>query len=206
MPNKFLITGLFVLLLCFSVVGQDKEKIEKNPQIPKVVVIDSIIEIKEPINPLSPAKAAFYSAILPGLGQAYNKKYWKIPIVYGAIGTGVYFYITNNKEYNRYRDAYKSRLAGFETDEFYFDSQGNKLSSPRVTTEGLERGQKFFRKNKEVSLLVTMGIYALNIIDANVDAHLLQYNVDENLSLAPHYNINEIDATGNVGLTLNFKF
>tara|TARA_R110002049_G_scaffold252890_2_gene428217 strand:- start:3648 stop:4268 length:621 start_codon:yes stop_codon:yes gene_type:complete len=205
-PNKFLITGLFVLLLCFSVVGQDKEKIEKNPQIPKVVVIDSIIEIKEPINPLSPAKAAFYSAILPGLGQAYNKKYWKIPIVYGAIGTGVYFYITNNKEYNRYRDAYKSRLAGFETDEFYFDSQGNKLSSPRVTTEGLERGQKFFRKNKEVSLLVTMGIYALNIIDANVDAHLLQYNVDENLSLAPHYNINEIDATGNVGLTLNFKF
>jgi hypothetical protein len=205
-PNKLLITGLFALLICFSVIGQNKEKKEKKSQIPKEVVIDSIIKIKDPINPLSPAKAAFYSAVLPGLGQAYNKKYWKIPIVYGAIGTGVYFYITNNKEYNRYRDAYKNRLAGFETDEFYFDSQGNKLTTPRVTTEGLERGQKFFRKNKELSLLVTIGIYALNIIDANVDAHLLQYNVDENLSLAPHYNINEIDATGNVGLTLNFKF
>lgn len=206
MLNKLLITGLFAFLFCFSIDGQNEEKKEKEPQIPKGVVIDSIIEIREPINPLSPAKAAFYSAILPGLGQAYNKKYWKIPIVYAAIGTGVYFYIDNNKNFNRYRDAYKSRLAGFTNDEFYFDSQGNELSSPRVTTEGLERGQEFYRKNKELSLLVTIGIYALNIIDANVDAHLLQYNVDENLSLAPHYKINEIDATGNLGLTLNFKF
>lgn len=207
MPNKILIAGLFVLLSCFSVVGQDKEKKEKKPQIPKeVVVIDSIIKINNPIDPLSPAKAAFYSAILPGLGQAYNKKYWKIPIVYGALGTGVYFYINNNNEYNRYRDAYKSRLAGFTNDEFYFNPDGTIRTTPRVTTEGLERGQKFYRRNKELTLLVIIGIYALNIIDANVDAHLLQYNVDENLSLAPHYKLNEIDARGNLGLTLNFKF
>lgn len=198
MPNKILITGLFAFLFCFSVVGQDKEK---KPQTPKEVVIDSIIEIRDPINPLSPAKAAFYSAILPGLGQAYNKKYWKIPIVYAAIGTGVYFYINNNNEYNRYRGAYKSRLAGFTNDEFYNDD-GTVI----VTTDNLETAQEFYRKNKELSLLVTIGLYALNIIDANVDAHLLQYNVDENLSLAPHYKLNEFDATGNLGLTLNFKF
>lgn len=205
MPNKFLIISLFTCFFCFSSLAQEKkEKIKKD--LPKEVVIDSIIEIRAPIDPLSPAKAAFYSAILPGLGQAYNKKYWKIPIVYAAIGTGVYFYINNNNEYNRYRDAYKSRLAGLETDEFYFSADGTKLTSPRVTTDGLERGQKFYRRNKELSILVTIGMYALNIIDANVDAHLLQYNVDENLSLAPHYNINEIDATGNLGLTLNFKF
>ncbi|MDP5157090.1 MAG: DUF5683 domain-containing protein [Flaviramulus sp.] len=178
----------------------------KKKLLPEEVIIDSIIEIRKPIDPLSPSKAAFYSAILPGLGQVYNKKYWKVPIVFGAIGTGVYFYISNNKEYNRYRDAYKSRLAGFTNDEFYFDSQGNQLTTPRVTIDGLERAQKFYRKNKEISLLVTIGLYALNIIDANVDAHLLQYNVDENLSLAPHYKINELDATGSVGLTLNFKF
>ena len=204
MPNKFLILSIFAVLFCFSAIAQEKEK--KRKKLPKEVVIDSIIEIKEPINPLSPAKAAFYSAILPGLGQAYNKKYWKIPLVYGAIGTGVYFYITNNREYNRYRDAYKSRLAGFTNDEFYKDANGNQLATPRVTTESLERGQKFFRKNKEISLLVTFGLYALNIIDANVDAHLLQYNVDENLSLAPHYKFNEFDASSNLGLTLNFKF
>lgn len=204
MLNKFLIPSICCLLCCFSLIAQENDS--KKKQLPEEVVVDSIIEIKEPINPLSPAKAAFYSAILPGLGQAYNKKYWKIPIVYGAIGTGVYFYINNNKEYNRFRDAYKSRRAGFTNDEFYFDASGKKLTSPRVTTEGLERAQKFYRRNKEISLLVTIGLYALNIIDANVDAHLLQYNVDENLSLAPHYKINEFDASSNVGLTLNFKF
>ncbi|GAA4948253.1 DUF5683 domain-containing protein [Algibacter agarivorans] len=187
-----------------SLIAQDKTK--KKEQLPKEVVIDSIVKISKPINPLSPAKAAFYSAILPGLGQAYNKKYWKIPLVYAAIGTGVYFYISNNKEYNRYRDAYKSRLAGFTNDEFYLDSQGNQLTTPRISTERLEDAQKFYRRNKEISLLVTFGLYALNIIDANVDAHLLQYNVDENLSLAPRYQFNEFDASSNIGLTLNFKF
>ncbi|AUP78346.1 DUF5683 domain-containing protein [Flavivirga eckloniae] len=205
MPNKSLIVSAIAFLFCFSTIAQEKEK--KRKQLPKEVVIDSIIEVKDPINPLSPAKAAFYSAVLPGLGQAYNKKYWKIPLVYGAIGTGIYFYVTNDREYNRYRDAYKRRLAGFEDDEFFFSADGTtRLTSPRVTTESLERGQKFYRKNKEVALLVTIGLYALNIIDANVDAHLLQYNVDDKLSLAPHYKFNEFDATSNLGLTLNFKF
>ena len=202
--NKSLITIVLAFLCCLSLIAQDKTK--KKEQLPKEVVTDSIVKINKPINPLSPAKAAFYSAILPGLGQAYNKKYWKIPLVYAAIGTGVYFYISNNKEYNRYRDAYKSRLAGFTNDEFYLDSQGNQLTTPRISTERLEDAQKFYRRNKEISLLVTFGLYALNIIDANVDAHLLQYNVDENLSLAPIYQFNEFDASSNIGLTLIFKF
>jgi len=150
--NKFLIVNVFFLLFCISFYGQDK----KNKKVKDTLIVENAPKIQEPINPLSPAKAAFYSAVLPGLGQAYNKKYWKIPIVYGALGTGIYFYISNNKEYNRYRDAYKSRLAGFEDDEFY----------GRITLDGLQRAQKFYRKNKEVSLLVTIGIYALNIIDA----------------------------------------
>ena len=60
---------------------------------------------------LRPSKATFYSAVLPGLGQAYNKKYWKIPIVYGALATGLYFYNQNDNDYKRYRNAYKRRLA-----------------------------------------------------------------------------------------------
>ena len=204
MPNKFFIAGLFSIFFCWCISAQEKNK--KKNELPKEIVADSVIVKRNSYNALAPAKAAFYSAVLPGLGQAYNKKYWKIPIVYGGLATGIYFYTTNNKEYNRYRDAYKNRLAGLTTDEFYFDTQGNQLSSPRVTTDGLQRAQKFYRKNKEISLLVTLGIYALNIIDANVDAHLMQYNVDENLSLAPHFKINEIDRTSNLGLTLNFKF
>ncbi|NCP52732.1 MAG: hypothetical protein GW817_10770 [Flavobacteriales bacterium] len=183
---------IFCLLFYFSMFGQNNKKVKKIDTL----TISSINKVSKPINPLSPAKAAFYSAVLPGLGQAYNKKYWKIPIVYGALGTGIYFYTTNNKNYNRYRDAFKRRLAGFEDDEFI----------NRVTMDGLQRAQTFYRKNKELSLLITIGIYALNIIDANVDAHLLQYNVNENLTLSPHFKFNELNVKSDVGLTLNFKF
>jgi len=170
-----------------------------------IVVQDSTAS--NPIDPLTPSKAAFYSAILPGLGQAYNKKYWKIPIVYAALGTGIYFYADNNKEYKRYRNAYKSRLAGFATDEFWGrDNNGDPLTTPNISNDGLIRAQRTLRRNKEISLLVTIGIYALNIIDANVDAHLLQYNIDDNLALKPHFNFNELDASTNLGLTLGFKF
>lgn len=205
MPNKILITTVLFILCCFSLVAQNKKKNEKSETLEHLVIQDST-KVSTPIDALAPAKAAFYSAILPGLGQAYNKKYWKIPIVYAALGTGVFFYIDNNKEYNRYRDAFKSRLAGFETDEFFFDPDGTKRETPRVSFDGLQRAQRLFRRNQEVSLLVTLGLYALNIIDANVDAHLLQYNVDENLTLVPHYKFNNINTSSTVGLSLNFNF
>lgn len=145
---------------------------------------------------LAPAKAAFYSAVLPGLGQAYNGRYWKIPIVYAALGTGAYFFIDNNKQYNRYRDAYKRRLAGYEDDEF----QG------QLTDDALIRAQKQFRRNKELSLLITAGLYVLNIIDANVDAHLQQFNVNNKLVLEPQFNKNQFSRKPNYGLSLNFNF
>ncbi|MDG1714026.1 DUF5683 domain-containing protein [Lacinutrix sp.] len=204
MTNKVLIT-VFSVLLCFSAIaqeGKEEQKITKEKKSPSaksddtlvIIPADSALTRKE-IDPLRPAKAAFYSAVLPGLGQAYNKKYWKIPIVYAAIGTGIYFYTDNNKQYKRVREAYKRRLAGFEDDEF----QG------RLTDDGLREAQKSFRRNKELSLLITFGLYALNIVDANVDAHLLQFNVDDNLSFKPHYTIDEFNNKGRVGLTMNFK-
>lgn len=149
-----------------------------------------------PYNPLAPAKAAFYSAVLPGLGQAYNGKYWKIPLVYIGLGTGIYFYIDNNKQYHRYRDAYKSRLAGETDDEF----QG------LLSDSNLVDAQKMYQRNKELSLLVTAVIYVLNIIDANVDAHLQQFNVSEDLSFKPNMNYDKFTGDQSVGLSLDFRF
>jgi len=149
---------------------------------------------------LRPSKATYYSAILPGLGQAYNKKYWKIPIVYGALASGIYFYKQNDKDYNRYRNAYKRRLAGFTDDEFF----GNGLS-PSISNDGLIRAQNTLKRNKELSILVTVGLYILNIIDANVDAHLLQYNLDDNLSIKPNIEINRLNNQSNMGISLNIK-
>ena len=87
---------LILLLLCFGFgIAQDKEEKTSDIEVgDEVLVLDDTVT-RKPLDPLSPSRAAFYSAILPGLGQAYNKRYWKIPIVYAAIGTGVYFYIRN---------------------------------------------------------------------------------------------------------------
>lgn len=208
MLNKQHILLVSVLVFCISAFSQDKQT--KKDSVPdtsnELKVITNTTKKKE-IDPLAPSKAAFYSAVLPGLGQAYNKKYWKIPIVVGAITGGILVYDFNNREYKRYRDAYKRRLAGFTDDEFYgADENGTPFETPFVSTDGLIEAQRKLRRRKELSLLVTVGIYALNIIDANVDAHLLQYNVDENLSLSPHYKYNDLEGASDVGLTLNFKF
>ena len=202
MQSRFLLI-LAVLVfpfITFAQEGNDKGELGNN-----IVVLDSTS--KPAINPLSPAKAAFYSAILPGLGQAYNKKYWKIPLVYAALGTGIVIYLDNDKQYDRYRDAFKRRLAGFNDDEFWgVDTNENPLSTPQISNDALIRAQRTLSRNREISLLVTIGIYVLNIIDANVDAHLLQYNIDENLALKPHFKVNQIDASTNLGLTLGFNF
>ena len=147
------------------------------------------------IDPLTPAKAAFYSAILPGLGQAYNKKYWKIPIVYGAIGVSLYYYIDSNQKYHQYRDAYKRRLEGFTDDEYSYLDESRLISA-----------QKFYQRNRDLSALFVVGFYVLNIIDANVDAALIQFNVNENLSMRPNIYLNDVTMKSNVGLTFNYNF
>ena len=164
------------------------------------VVVEEPLD-HEPYDALAPARAAFYSAVLPGLGQAHNGRYWKIPIAYAGLGVGVYFYLNNDKQYDRYRSIYKRRLAGYTDDEFT-TPQGVQ----RVTNDGLIRAQRFYQRNKELSLLVIAGIYALNIIDANVDAHLQQFNVSEDLSLRPAVNFNEHTGETGYGVSLNFNF
>jgi hypothetical protein len=176
---------LLALFLTGTVCAQDKKE--------AVLVANDTVK-RDEINPLAPSKAAFYSAILPGLGQAYNKRYWKIPLVYGAIGTSLYFYRDNNKKYHQYRDAYKRRLAGYTDDEFdYLDN------------DRLIAAQKFYQRNRDLSLLITAAFYILNIVDANVDAHLMQFNVSDNLSLAPDVYQNDINQLPNVGVSLNLK-
>ena len=194
MINRFNAT-LFCLFICLATLAQsNKDELNET-------VSQNKKNTSRALDPLRPAKAAFYSAVLPGLGQAYNKKFWKIPIVYGAIGTGLYFYLDNNKLYKQYRNAYKRRLAGFTDDEFYGPGD-----TPFLSDEALIRAQRTLKRNKELSMLVTVGLYVLNIIEANVDAHLLQYNLDENLALKPFMDLNNPNYTTQIGLSLDIKF
>ena len=149
------------------------------------------------LDPLSPSKAAFFSAVFPGAGQAFNKKYWKIPIVYAAIGTSIYSYDFNQKKYWNYRNAYKSRKAGYNNDEF----QNLILDDNRLLD-----GADFHKKNRDLSMVFIVGFYILNVLDANIDAHLKQYNVNENLTLIPYYDNGTYINTQSVGLSLNLNF
>lgn len=170
------------------------------------ITIQEITYEKKKINPLAPSKAAFYSAIFPGLGQIYNKRYWKAPIVWGAIGTGIYVYSFNNTEYNRARDAFKRRRAGFIDDEFY-DINGDG-SGPDISDDALQDAQESSQRDRDLSLLITIALYAFNIIDANVDAHLKQYNVDDDLSFdfQPYLDVNPLTNKPNYGMALVVKF
>jgi len=185
--HKNIFIGLLFLLLGSPTVFSQKKT-------DAVLVAKDTVKSND-IDPLTPAKAAFYSAILPGLGQAYNKKYWKIPIVYGAIGVSLYYYIDSNQKYHQYRDAYKRRLEGFTDDEFSYLDEDRLISA-----------QKFYQRNRDLSALFVVGFYVLNIIDANVDAALIQFNVNENLSMRPNIYLNDVTMKSNVGLTFNYNF
>jgi len=130
------------------------------------------------IKPHSPKKAALYSAALPGLGQAYNKKYWKIPIIYAGFGTLVYFIDNNNTEYNKFKAAYSyviSEDTGEPPNEYVERYESN--------SEKLRKIKDFYRRNLELSYILSGALYILNILDATVDAHFFHFDVDKDLSL-----------------------
>jgi hypothetical protein len=166
-------------------------------QKPEIIKYKDTVVTKA-INPLAPSKAAFYSAILPGLGQAYNKKYWKIPIVYAGLGISIYSYNFNQREYHKFRDEYKRRLDG--------TSDPNHPIYGNLDNDRLISAQKFHQRNRDLSMLLTVGIYILNIVDANVDAHLIQFNVNDNLSVKPDLYQNQLNNRQNLGLSLNYNF
>lgn len=121
-------------------------------------------------------RATVLSASFPGLGQFYNKKYWKMPIVYGAMGTTIYFAIDNHRLYQRYLDAFYIRD---DDDPTTFDEFVNIYPEASQLIEL----QDYYRKYRDFNIILTGFVYALQIIDAHVDAHLFYYNIDDNLSL-----------------------
>jgi len=159
---SFLVIALLILP-SVSILGQ---KVTGTPAHP-----DSVIEKQH-----SPSKAAIMSACLPGLGQIYNKKYWKLPIVYAGFGVLTYFIVTNAQEYSKYKNAYNASINNDTTGQY-------QDLITKYSDEDLLNAREYYRRNLEVSCIFTGVFYILNIVDAAVDAHLFTYNINENLSL-----------------------
>ena len=186
--NFILAITLLLPIYCFS----QKDSVN-------IVVKENKIISNNTYNPLSPSKAAFYSAVFPGGGQAYNKKYWKVPLAWAAVGIPTYFYLNNNSEYKRYREAYKLRKRGLE-DEFTLED-GTEL----ISLTGLERAQKTLRGNRDLSLLVVILGYALQIVEASVNAHLLQFDASDDITIKPTI-INNTTTLEPPSVGLSFKY
>ncbi len=152
----------------------------------------------------SAKKATIYSAVLPGLGQAYNKKYWKIPIIYAGFGTLIYFINFNGKEYRKFRDAYNIVATGdstnFENNEYVVKYNANLTQ--------LQEGRNYYRRNLELNYILTGLLYILNIVDASVDANLYDFDMGDDLSLRfdPIRSQNIFLPEPSFGLTLRMKF
>ena len=191
MLNKklnILIRYLFITVFICTVTigkGQNTSSPDNSYQTP-----DSITYVH------SPHKAAIYSAVVPGLGQVYNKKYWKLPIIYGATGIFIYAFDFNNDQYIKYKNAYADMSAG-------------KISSFEGITDEkiLLRAKDGYQRDRDLNVIVLAAIYLLNIVDATVDAHLFDYEISDNLSL----NIQPIikktyDNQNAVSLSCSFSF
>ncbi len=145
----------------------------------------------------SPRKASIYSAIVPGWGQAYNKKYWKIPVIYAGIGSFTYIALDNHKEFNRFKNAYLLRADGGQ-DEFF------GILNEQALINEMDRWRKF----RDYCIIGAVVVYVLQIVDANVDANLYNFDVSDDLSLrfAPEINNNLIVNKPNLSLKFVMTF
>ncbi|MBA3901176.1 MAG: hypothetical protein H0X62_13385 [Bacteroidetes bacterium] len=196
LKKLFLLSGIAFLFLCPSVsfsqiVTADTLRTE-NTDTPSN--LDSL-------PPHSPKMAALYSTFLPGLGQVYNKKYWKIPIIYaGLIGLG-YNIGYNQRQYNLYREEFIYRIESGDKKKLHV----NHYEIYRTTTANLPIVQDSYRKNRDLFVIGTLVFYVINIIDASVDAHLFHFDVSEDLSLNLSPDLNYCFASRQSVPSLSFK-
>ena len=145
--------------------------------------------------PKNPKKATILSAILPGAGQVYNGKAWKVPLLYAGFMTDIYFIGFNNKRYQTFRTAL-----------FAYDD-GDQSQFPSLNREALVRNVDYWRQSRDLTILLLAGIYALNLIDANVDAHLSGFDISDDLAVKLEPNVGTFAASSTLmGVTLKLQF
>jgi hypothetical protein len=154
-----------------------------------------------------PRKAAILSAIMPGLGQAYNKKYWKIPIAWAAVGIPIYTYFDNRSWYHKIQ--YAIEVANVDPTDPGFQGMYDQVD-PKLqyfvqhqSVNSLSNYRNQYRKNMDYSILFTLLLWGLNVVDATVDAHLKGFNVNDNLAMQIRP---AITSPQSIGVSIVFKF
>jgi len=148
---------------------------------------DTIIAKNDTVKKHSPTRAAIYSAVVPSLGQIYNKQYWKAPIIYAGGAVAGYLIYYNYTVYNNIHQAFKHRKKGDvgSYEHFSVKTIGKPLNVDltQFTDADVLQLQTTYRRDLDLSVLLATGIYAINIIDALVFAHLYDFDVSDDLAL-----------------------
>jgi hypothetical protein len=204
------IAAILCLLLCCRIFAQSDTlmAVEDSIFVPDTAAFSSDFRKKFSLRwhqyPHSPLKATLLSAAFPGGGQIYNgmhkqgsffRRYWKVPVVYGAMATCIYFIDFNSRQYRFYKDQYVA----------FADGDPNTNMTIEADPSRLNEVQDQYHRWMDVSYMCLAGVYILQIIDANVDAHLFYYDVGKDLTLQVHPSfISAGQINPGIGLTLGF--
>jgi len=172
--NGIIFSASFILLLLIArpgIAGEDD----------KIGTVSTVM-LKDTTKQHDPKLAGALSAVIPGLGQAYNKKYWKVPLIYAGAGALLYAINYNAAQYATYKDAYSVRIDGDTSTVDQFDIQVVN-DEPKYTEESLLNLKDYYRRNRDLSYIFMGVLYMLNIVDAAVDAHFYSYEISDDLSL-----------------------
>jgi len=207
--------GIIILLIvwmCFPLCGKAQEEIVIPIQTEEALVNDTVTVLapdsltqgvltaaEEEFQQIKPMKAAFkpnpnkavLMALVPGLGQIYNRMYWKLPIVYGAALGCTYAITWNNRNYTDYRNAYIGIMSDdplknnswMDFAPSYLETDEEKLEWGKSYKDNFKRQRDNFRRNRDLSIIISAGVYLLSVIDAYVDAQLFDFDISPDLSM-----------------------
>ena len=152
-------------------------------------------------------KATTLSTICPGAGQIYNKSYWRVPIVIGGLASTIYTIDWNNRGYQRFKTAYSLRVDYDNNPDKYPNGSADEFRG-NYTATFLKNLKDSYRRNRDLCILLTAGIYLLNILDAHVDAHLQDYDISDDLSMnmEPFFDVTTVGSKPAMGVNLSLKF
>jgi hypothetical protein len=152
-------------------------------------------------------KATTLSTIFPGAGQVFNKSYWRVPIVLGGLASTIYTIDWNNRGYQRFKTAYALRVDYDKNPEKYPQGAADEFRGAYSATF-LKNLKDSYRRNRDLCIILTAGVYLLNILDAHVDAHLQDYDISDDLTmnLEPYFDYTTVGTQPVYGVNMSFKF
>lgn len=211
--NKRILNTIFCCLL-FSVAAYSQIDTTKGNGVP----VDTLLKNSPTISKkaqadsvkakFSPKKATIRSALIPGWGQAYNHKYWKIPLVYGALGTTAVIFFYNLQTYRDLRFAYAAKYKAAQPGATAVDSADYYKIKPiylAYDANSLRLYRNEFRSNIDYSVLFFLVFWGLNVVDATVDAHLKLFDVNPDLSFKVKFGPSQMAGTTGLSFILAFN-